>query len=192
MVCLMANHSLECLQDSPSAGITISVLFSIVLVIYRSSRPYVEILGRLPSSTTYRYLQVTISILCSLHQSRNVKRFPQALVIPRMFILRFDAALYFANIGLLSPAACLPVCLFLNAALSPGFLKERLRNEEKKKIIPFSLCPSSDVENDRNKLLGILYHSSFIALLLAAHGFNVQVWWCLTGVPSTISIIQRV
>jgi SulP family sulfate permease len=37
-----------------SAGIVISVAFSMVLVIYRSSRPHIDILGRLPGSTTYR------------------------------------------------------------------------------------------------------------------------------------------
>lgn len=100
-------------------GIVISVAFSMVLVIYRSSRPHIDILGRLPGSTTYR----------------NVKRFPQALVIPRMVILRLDAALYFANIG---------------------FLKERLRNEEKKKIAPLSRAPGKDVEEDTKKLYGVV------------------------------------
>ncbi len=102
-----------------SAGIVISVAFSMVLVIYRSSRPHIDILGRLPGSTTYRSVRPLpprppldlvrdsadrlTSARGLLHPNtpvyRNVKRFPQALVIPRMVILRLDAALYFANIG---------------------------------------------------------------------------------------------
>ena len=35
-----------------------------------------------------------------------------------------------------------------------GFLKERLRNEEKKKIAPLSRAPGKDVEEDTKKLYG--------------------------------------
>eukprot|EP01117_Protostelium_nocturnum_P002960 TRINITY_DN13896_c0_g1_i1.p1 TRINITY_DN13896_c0_g1~~TRINITY_DN13896_c0_g1_i1.p1 ORF type:complete len:713 (-),score=159.80 TRINITY_DN13896_c0_g1_i1:15-2153(-) len=66
-------------------GIIWSIGASIVGAIYSESKPPIVILGRLPNSVTYR----------------SIMRFPQALVIPRMTIIRMDASLFFANINFL-------------------------------------------------------------------------------------------
>ncbi|PRP84755.1 Sulfate permease [Planoprotostelium fungivorum] len=64
-------------------GLVVSICASVAGVIWLSSRPEIVMLGRLPGSTTYR----------------NVVRFPQALIIPGMIIVRMDASLFFANIN---------------------------------------------------------------------------------------------
>ena len=68
-----------------SAGITYGVMFGVVLsllaVLYRSSRPEVNVLGNLPSSDFYR----------------NVQRYPKARHIEDVLIVRFDDQLYFGN-----------------------------------------------------------------------------------------------
>lgn len=63
-------------------GIGIGVIISLVLVIYRSSRPHMAVLGRLPETDIYR----------------NVNRFPEAKRTAEALMVRIDAALYFANV----------------------------------------------------------------------------------------------
>lgn len=62
-------------------GVATGVVLSIALLIYRSSKPHVAVLGRLPDT---RYF-------------RNVTRFEHAIQYPDKLILRFDAQLYFGN-----------------------------------------------------------------------------------------------
>lgn len=62
-------------------GVATGVILSIALLIYRSSKPHVAVLGRLPDT---RYF-------------RNVTRFEHAIQYPDKLILRFDAQLYFGN-----------------------------------------------------------------------------------------------
>jgi len=62
-------------------GVAAGVVLSIALLIYRSSRPHVAVLGQLPET---RYF-------------RNVTRFEHAIQYPDKLILRFDAQLYFGN-----------------------------------------------------------------------------------------------
>ncbi len=64
-------------------GILVAVVVSLLLVIHRSAYPHIAVLGRLPGTTHYR----------------NVERYPEAITIPGVVIIRIDAALYFANIG---------------------------------------------------------------------------------------------
>ena len=66
-----------------SEGVLAGVALSLALMIYRSSRPSVAVLGRLPNSTHYR----------------NTQRFPEAQEFKDVLILRFDAPLYFGNIN---------------------------------------------------------------------------------------------
>jgi hypothetical protein len=76
-----------------------------------------------------------------------------------MVILRLDAALYFANIGR-APTNLLtlaPLCGCTQRRACAGFLKERLRNEEKKNIAPLSRAPGKDVEEDTKKLYGSVH-----------------------------------
>ncbi|MEM6348293.1 MAG: sulfate permease [Bacteroidota bacterium] len=62
-------------------GIGIGVILSIVMVIYKSSRPHIAELGKVPNTKIYR----------------NVDRFNQLEELDDVLIVRFDASLYFAN-----------------------------------------------------------------------------------------------
>lgn len=63
-------------------GIGIGVGLSIAMLLYRTSRPYVAILGNIPGTHFYR----------------NVDRFTDVITREDVLIIRFDAQLYFANI----------------------------------------------------------------------------------------------
>ena len=63
-------------------GVLIGVVFSIFMVIYRSSRPHMAVLGQLPNTDYYR----------------NVDRFENAIQSEGILIVRFDAQLYFGNV----------------------------------------------------------------------------------------------
>ena len=63
-------------------GIGIGVILSLVMVIYRTTRPHTAELGRIPGSEHYR----------------NVDRFSNLEIRPELLIFRFDAQLYFANV----------------------------------------------------------------------------------------------
>jgi len=62
-------------------GIGVGVILSLAMVIYRTTRPHVAELGRVPGTDLYR----------------NVNRFPEVEEREDMLIVRFDAQLYFAN-----------------------------------------------------------------------------------------------
>ena len=62
-------------------GIMIGVLLSIGMIIYKSSRPHIAILGKVPGTPHYR----------------NIKRFETIHERPDILIFRFDAQIYFAN-----------------------------------------------------------------------------------------------
>ncbi len=62
-------------------GITIGVVLSLVMLIARTSRPHVAVLGRIPNTNVFR----------------NIDRFDEVEVNHEILILRFDARVYFAN-----------------------------------------------------------------------------------------------
>ena len=63
-------------------GMMLAVLLSVIMVIYRASRPYIAILGRLPGARgTYG----------------DIGRHPENTTIPGLVIFRLDAPLYFFN-----------------------------------------------------------------------------------------------
>jgi sulfate permease, SulP family len=63
-------------------GILLGVLISLILLVYRTSRPHMAVLGRIRGS----------------HYFKNVLRFPEDTeTFPDFLILRFDAQLYFGN-----------------------------------------------------------------------------------------------
>ncbi len=64
-------------------GIGIGVILSLAMIIFRTTRPHVAELGRVPGTDFYR----------------NVERFKQVEERNDLLILRFDAQLYFANIN---------------------------------------------------------------------------------------------
>jgi sulfate permease, SulP family len=63
-------------------GLFIGIAVSLLLLIYRASRPYVATLGRLPGSEG---------------DYRDVDRHPDAQVLPDIPVLRIESGLYFAN-----------------------------------------------------------------------------------------------
>jgi MFS superfamily sulfate permease-like transporter len=64
------------------AGLLVAVFLSVIIVVYRSSRPYVAVLGKVP------LLPGTYG---------NLERHPEYERIPGLVILRLDAPLFFAN-----------------------------------------------------------------------------------------------
>jgi sulfate permease, SulP family len=64
-------------------GILGGVFFSLAIMIYKTMRPHVAILGKLPETDTYR----------------NITRFAQAETRPDVLVVRYDADLYFANVN---------------------------------------------------------------------------------------------
>jgi sulfate permease, SulP family len=64
-------------------GILGGVFFSLAIMIYKTMRPHVAILGKLPETDTYR----------------NITRFAQAQTRPDVLLVRYDADLYFANVN---------------------------------------------------------------------------------------------
>ncbi|HAO15727.1 MAG TPA: sodium-independent anion transporter [Tenacibaculum sp.] len=64
-------------------GILVGVGLSLILLIYRTSRPYVTELGKVPNSDFYR----------------NKNRFKEVLIDNEVLVFRFDAQLFYANAG---------------------------------------------------------------------------------------------
>lgn len=62
-------------------GIFVGVLLSLGMLIYKSAKPHIAILGRVPNTHFYR----------------NRKRFKNVIIDERILIVRFDAQLHFAN-----------------------------------------------------------------------------------------------
>jgi SulP family sulfate permease len=62
-------------------GITAGVLVSLLMMIHRTTKPHIAILGKLPNTTDYR----------------NINRFENIEIRPDVLIIRHDAQLYFAN-----------------------------------------------------------------------------------------------
>jgi SulP family sulfate permease len=66
-------------------GLAIAVIFSLAIVIYRSSRPYGSVLGQVPGEPGVY---------------TDIKRHPENKSIPGLVIFRFNSPLYFANASL--------------------------------------------------------------------------------------------
>jgi len=64
-------------------GIAFGVTLSLVMVIYRSTKPHVAVLARVPGTHFYR----------------NIERFDALVPCKDVLIFRFDAQIYFANIS---------------------------------------------------------------------------------------------
>jgi SulP family sulfate permease len=62
-------------------GIGVGVGLSLVMVIFRTSRPHIAVLGRIPNTQFFR----------------NINRFDDVEINEEVLILRFDSHLYFAN-----------------------------------------------------------------------------------------------
>jgi SulP family sulfate permease len=62
-------------------GVIVAVLMSLMLVIYRGSRPRISMLGREPGTMNYI----------------DIQRFHRTVKVPGVLILRFDAEMFFGN-----------------------------------------------------------------------------------------------
>jgi MFS superfamily sulfate permease-like transporter len=67
------------------SGLLVAVFLSIIIVVYRSSRPYLAVLGKIPTLPG---------------NYGNLERHPEYERIPGLLILRLDAPLFFANANL--------------------------------------------------------------------------------------------
>lgn len=63
-------------------GVLLGAALSIGLMIYRTTRPHIAVLGKIPDEPYYR----------------NIDRFEGLLTRPELLIIRFDARLYYANV----------------------------------------------------------------------------------------------
>ena len=66
-------------------GITIGVSLSLIMMIYKTTRPHLAVLGKIPGTTVYK----------------NLERFAEAQEIEGALIIRFDSRIYFANVNYL-------------------------------------------------------------------------------------------
>lgn len=62
-------------------GIIFGIVLSLIMLIYKTTKPHIAVLGQVPGTHFYR----------------NIKRFGDVIVQPEILIIRFDAQLYFAN-----------------------------------------------------------------------------------------------
>ena len=62
-------------------GILFGIILSLAMLIYKSTKPHMAVLGQVPGTHFYR----------------NVRRFQNVITDPEILIVRFDAQLYFAN-----------------------------------------------------------------------------------------------
>ncbi|KAL0480877.1 hypothetical protein AKO1_004065 [Acrasis kona] len=69
------------LFTGPEIGIVSAAGMSLALFIFRASRPRFVVMGRIPGTTLYR----------------NVKYWPNAVVVPGVLVVRFDSELFFGN-----------------------------------------------------------------------------------------------
>jgi len=79
---LAATALLGVLASDVMTGMLIAVILSLVMLLYRASRPYIAILGREPGTA---------------REYRDVSRGTAAALVPGVTILRLDAPLYFFN-----------------------------------------------------------------------------------------------
>jgi MFS superfamily sulfate permease-like transporter len=63
-------------------GLIIAVFLSLIIILYRASRPYMAVLGKVPSQPA---------------AYGDLARHPENLLVPGLLIVRLDAALYFLN-----------------------------------------------------------------------------------------------
>ena len=62
-------------------GILFGIILSLAMLIYKTTKPHIAVLGKVPGTHFYR----------------NIKRFDDVIIQEEILIVRFDAQLYFAN-----------------------------------------------------------------------------------------------
>ena len=138
-------------------GIMIGVGLSLIILIFRTSRPYVAELGKVPDSDFYR----------------NKERFNEVILDDEVLVFRFDAQLFYANASYFIETLELMVeekgshlklivldAESINRVDSTGveMLKERIRFYHKKNILFYFACVKGPVRDHlfRGKILDII------------------------------------
>lgn len=78
---LMLSTFLATLLLGIEYGIAVGVSLSLVVLIYKTSRPYVAEIGKVPGSNFYR----------------NISRFEEVIISDEILVFRFDAQIFYAN-----------------------------------------------------------------------------------------------
>ena len=153
-------------------GIITGVGVSLIVLIYRTSRPYIVELGKVPNSNFYR----------------NKERFSDVVVDDEVLVFRFDAQLFYANAGYfrdnldeLAEAKGEDLKLIvldaesINRVDSTGveMLKERIKYYQKRNILFYLAGVKGPVRDDlfKGKILDIIEINNFFMRVNGAVNF---------------------
>jgi SulP family sulfate permease len=157
-------------------GIITGVGLSLIILIFRTSRPYVAVLGKVPNSNFYK----------------NKERFEEVLIDDDILVLRFDAQLFYANASYFrdqleqmmdKKGNTLKLIVLdaesINRVDSTGIemLKERIRFCQKKGILFYFAGVKGPVRDD-------LFRSGILEIIDIKHFFmraNQAVMFYKTG-----------
>ena len=159
---LMLSTFLATLLLGIEYGITVGVGLSLIVLIFRTSRPYVTELGKVPNSNFYR----------------NRNRFEEVIIEDDILIFRFDAQIFYANSGYFRDnldqmadrkGKLLKLIVLdaesINRVDSTGveMLKERIKYYQKKDIIFYFAGVKGPVRDDffRSGILQIININHF-------------------------------
>ena len=144
-------------------GIIVGVGLSLIVLIFRTSRPYVAELGKVPNSNFYR----------------NKNRFEEVIIESDILIFRFDAQIFYANSSYFraklaemvhEKGAALKLIVLdaesVNRVDSTGveMLKERIKYYQKKDITFFFVGVKGPVRDD-------LFRSGILSVIEINHFF---------------------
>ena len=157
-------------------GIITGVGLSLIILIFRTSRPYVAVLGKVPNSNFYK----------------NKERFEEVIIDEDILVLRFDAQLFYANASYFrdqleqmmdKKGSSLKLIVLdaesINRVDSTGIemLKERIRFCQKKGILFYFAGVKGPVRDD-------LFRSGILEIIDINHFFmraNQAVMFYKTG-----------
>ncbi|MGB0891269.1 MAG: SulP family inorganic anion transporter [Flavobacteriaceae bacterium] len=157
-------------------GIIVGVGLSLIVLIFRTSRPYITELGKVPNSNFYR----------------NKNRFEEVILEDDILIFRFDAQIFYANSSyfrdnldemVLKKGTALKLIVLdaesINRVDSTGveMLKERIKFYKKKGIIFYLAGVKGPVRDD-------LFRSGILSIININHFFmraNAAVLFYKTG-----------
>jgi SulP family sulfate permease len=174
--CLMLATFLATLLLGIEQGIIIGVSLSLIILIFRTSRPYVAELGKVPNANFYR----------------NKERFAEVILEEDILVFRFDAQLFYANSNyfrdklddmIAKKGSALKLIVLdaesINRVDSTGveMLKERIRFCQKKGILFYFAGVKGPVRDD-------LFRSGILEIIDLNHFFmraNQAVKFYKTG-----------
>ena len=174
--CLMFATFLATLLLGIEQGIIIGVSLSLIILIFRTSRPYVAELGKVPDANFYR----------------NKERFSEVIIDKDILVFRFDAQLFYANSNyfrdkldemIVKKGSALKLIVLdaesINRVDSTGveMLKERIRFCQKKGIFFYFAGVKGPVRDD-------LFRSGILEIIDLSHFFmraNQAVKFYKTG-----------